>query len=192
MVTFLNLIFKFNFFICPFLLWFFFLNVIVTYCSTRQKEIIIIRSLFCCTVQNILYRKIFFVQMLPARCSSPPPLAAREWGPSSAGQWETSMLRRRNMDHPRCWCSEESGISGYRMPHAVDWRSIHHHYTGLGKPHTSCETVHDFWVQARVYIDTFLSDIWLGLNTVLQGDWSLYIPSMYYFLLDIPLLPLTL
>jgi hypothetical protein len=30
------------------------------------------------------------------------------------------------------------------MPNAVDWRSIHHHYTGLGKAHTSCETVHDF------------------------------------------------
>jgi len=34
-----------NFFICPFLLWFFFLNVFVTYCSTLQKEIIIIRLL---------------------------------------------------------------------------------------------------------------------------------------------------
>jgi hypothetical protein len=30
------------------------------------------------------------------------------------------------------------------MPNAVDWRSIHHHYTGLEKAHTSCETVHDF------------------------------------------------
>jgi hypothetical protein len=58
------------------------------------------------------------------------------------------------------------GISGSCMPNAVDWRIIHHHYTGLGKAHTSCETVHDFWVRARVYIDTFLSDISLGLNTV--------------------------
>ncbi len=32
----------------------------------------------------------------------------------------------------------------FRMPSAVDWRSIHHHYTGLGKAHMSCETVHDF------------------------------------------------
>ena len=35
-----------------------------------------------------------------------------------------------------------SGISC--MPNAVDWRIIHHHYTGLGKAHTSCETVLDF------------------------------------------------
>jgi hypothetical protein len=96
----------------------------------------------------------------------PPPLAASEWEPSSAGQWETSMLPWRNMDHPRCWSGQESCISGFRMPNAVDWRSIAHHYTGLGKRHASCETVHDFWVRARVYIDTFLSDIWLGLHTV--------------------------
>ncbi len=62
-----------------------------------------------------------------------------------------------------------SGIYGFRMPNAVDWRSIHHHYTGLGKAHMSCETVHDFWVRARVYIDTFLNNIWLGLNTVNTG-----------------------
>ena len=37
-----------------------------------------------------------------------------------------------------------SGISGFRMPNAVDWRSIHHHYTGLEKAHTGCGTVHDF------------------------------------------------
>ncbi len=37
-----------------------------------------------------------------------------------------------------------SGIYVFHMPNVVDWRSIHHHYTGLGKAHMSCETVHDF------------------------------------------------
>ncbi len=64
------------------------------------------------------------------------------------------------------WPVNFPAVYGFRMPNAVDWRSIHHHYTGLGKAHTSCETVHDFWVRAWVYTDTFLSDIWLGLNTV--------------------------
>ncbi len=58
---------------------------------------------------------------------------------------------------------------GFRLPNAVDWRSIHHHYTGLGKAHTSCETVHDFWVRARVERDTFLSIICLAINTVYRA-----------------------
>jgi hypothetical protein len=132
---------------------------------------IIIRLHRCAVQCKIYYIENFFWYKCCRPYAAPPPLAASEWGPSSAGQWETSMLRRRNMDHPRCWYSQESGISGFRMPNAVDWRSIHHHYTGLGKRHTSCETVHDFWVRARVYIDTFLSDICLGLNTVYGMVW---------------------
>ncbi len=35
-------------------------------------------------------------------------------------------------------------VNGFRMSNAVDWRSIHQHYAGLGKAHMGCETVHDF------------------------------------------------
>ncbi len=64
------------------------------------------------------------------------------------------------------WPVNFPAVYGFRMPNAVDWRSIHHHYTGLGKAHTSCETVHDFWARARVERDTFLSSIWLAIDTV--------------------------
>jgi len=57
-------------------------------------------------------------------------------------------------------------VCGFRMPNAVDWRCIHQHYTGLGKAHTRCETVHAFWARARVDRDTFLSSIWLAIDTV--------------------------
>ncbi len=90
-----------------------------------------------------------------------PRYPTSEWESIPIGQW----------DFP--------AVYGFRMPNAVDWRSIHHYYTGLGKAHTSCETVHDFWVRARVYIDTFLSDIWLGLNTVYTHN----ILQFSYFLL---------
>jgi hypothetical protein len=26
-----------------------------------------------------------------------------QWGPGPAGQWETSIVRQRNMDQPHCW-----------------------------------------------------------------------------------------
>jgi hypothetical protein len=49
---------------------------------------------------------------------------------------------------------------------AVGYRRIHHQFTRLGKAYYSCETVHGFWVRARVAGGTFLSGILLGLNTV--------------------------
>jgi hypothetical protein len=42
------------------------------------------------------------------------------------------------------WLLNIPAVYGFRMPNAVGWRSIYHHYTGLGKAHTSCETVHGF------------------------------------------------
>jgi hypothetical protein len=42
------------------------------------------------------------------------------------------------------WPVNFPAVYGLGMPNAVDWRSIHHHYAGLGKAHTSCETLHEF------------------------------------------------
>ena len=40
-----------------------------------------------------------------ASCTPPPPAKphASQQGSSLVSQLETSMLRRRNVDHPRCW-----------------------------------------------------------------------------------------
>ncbi len=64
------------------------------------------------------------------------------------------------------WIRQCAAGAEFCTSNAVGYRRIHHQFTRLGKAYYSCETVHGFWVRARVAGGTFLSGILLGLNTV--------------------------
>ncbi len=75
----------------------------------------------------------------------------------------------------KCFYSIQSWIwqcaagAEFRASNAVGYRTIHHQFSRLGKAYYSWETVHAFWVRARVAGGTFLSGILLGLNMYSVG-----------------------
>ncbi len=116
---------------------------------------------------------IFLVQSCLFFCyiQCPPTLLTNEGLVQSANQrsvwrdggiWLTGAASRVMAgEFPCCiWLLHAKCGGLEKNPSSLHW---------IGK---SAYELWNFWVRARVYIDTFLSDIWLGLNTVYAKDWS--------------------